>query len=246
MTKRETLGMAIRHWPTFLNGVRKHNKLMKKNAMLEEKYMLLSSILEKLHKFSKVNINTYGMENLADKRPGSLFMGNHQGQADGPVIFTALKDHPTSCLMNKTIKDNLFFQYVINLVEAELLDTTNLRSQLATYNNMVSNMNDGKSYIIFPEGKHDNNKNELLEFNTGCLTVAYKSKATIYPFCLYDAWKLYNTSYNGKDLNAECHFLTPIYYDEYKDLSKKELCDLLKNRIQNKLNEIKREKGEML
>jgi 1-acyl-sn-glycerol-3-phosphate acyltransferase len=47
--------------------------------------------------------------------------------------------------------------------------------------------------------------------------------------------------YNGKEigrLKTEVHFLKPINYDEYKELNTHQIAELVKTRIQEKLDEI--------
>lgn len=245
MKKRKLTYVIFRHSPTLLRWMRKCKKYEKKDAPIEKKHRFAIKVIDKLHKIFKVKIKVTGLENIPKDLGGCVFMGNHQGQDDGPVVLSSLRDYTVSVLMNKTILDNLFFKKVTFLLNGLLLDHTDLKQQLEVYKELAKNVEAGSRYIIFPEGKHDNNKNELLEFNTGCLTPVIKAKADIYPFCLYDTWPIFNDDYKQKGhINCECHFLEPIKYREYEGLKKPEIIELIKNRIQNKLNEIKLEKGE--
>lgn len=245
MKKRKLTYVIVRHSPTLVRWLRKCKKYEKKNASSEDKHKFAIKVVDKLHKIFKVNIKVTGLENIDKDVKGCVFMGNHQGQDDGPVVISALRDYNVSCLMNKTILDNMFFKKITFLLDGLLLDHTDLKQQLDIYKQMAANIESGTRYIVFPEGKHDNNKNELLEFNTGCLTPVLKSKADIYPFCLYDTWPIFNEQYEQKGyINCECHFLKPIRYEEYQKMKKPEIIGLLKNRIQEKLDEIKKEKGE--
>ena len=88
---------------------------------------------------------------------------------------------------------------------------------------------------------YDDNHNELQDFQTGCLKFLYKTKSTIVPICLYDTYKVFGTN-SLKPVTCEIHYLAPILYSEYKDLSKVELAELVKSRIQEKLDEIKKRK----
>ncbi len=245
MKKRKLTSVILKNSPTLIRWLRKCKKLEKRNAPLEEKHKFAIKVIDRLHKIFKVNIKVTGLENIPADVKGCVFMGNHQGQDDGPVVISALRDYTVSCLMNKTILDNLFFKKVTFLLNGLLLDHTDLKQQLEVYKELADNVLNGTRYIIFPEGKHDNNKNELLEFNTGCLTPVIKSKTDIYPFCLYDTWPIYDDNYKQKGfINCECHFLEPIKYETYQNMKKPEIIALLKSRIQEKLDEIKKEKGE--
>lgn len=47
-----------------------------------------------------------------------------------------------------------------------------------------------------------------------------------------------------RKVTTQVHYLKPIPYEEYKDLRKNELCDLVKERIQNKLDEVLKKRLE--
>ena len=59
---------------------------------------------------------------------------------------------------------------------------------------------------------------------------------------LYDSYKVFSIS-SLKKIYPEVHYLKQITYDEYKDLSKKELADLIKTRMQEKIDELNKLKG---
>ena len=61
-------------------------------------------------------------------------------------------------------------------------------------------------------------------------------KCPIVPIAIYDTYKVFNVN-SLKKVTCEVHYLDPIYYDEYKELSKPEIAALIKSKIQAKLEE---------
>ena len=60
--------------------------------------------------------------------------------------------------------------------------------------------------------------------------------------CL-DSYKALNGN-SLKKCTTQIHYLTPILYEEYKDLKKTEISELVKSRIQTKLDEILEERDK--
>ena len=42
-------------------------------------------------------------------------------------------------------------------------------------------------------------------------------------------------------MKTQVHFLEPIYYEEYKDMNTKQIADMVKNKIQDKLDCLSKE-----
>ena len=57
------------------------------------------------------------------------------------------------------------------------------------------------------------------------------------PVALYDTYKVYNEN-SLKKTECSVTYLPPIYYEEYKDLSKREIADLVKLRIEEAIDKI--------
>ena len=104
-------------------------------------------------------------------------------------------------------------------------------------NEVAKEVENGRKYILFPEGKFDNKKkNSLIEFKSGCFKICLKSKVPIVPVVLIDSYKPYNSWCLGK-IQTQVHYLKPIFFDEYKELSTHEIAELVKNMIASKIEE---------
>lgn len=96
----------------------------------------------------------------------------------------------------------------------------------------------GRNFLIFPEGGYTDNKNELQEFQAGCFSCSLQSKTPIVPVALFDSYKSMNSN-TFERVDTQVHFLKPILYSEYGELKKKEVAELVKSRIAERMAQIK-------
>lgn len=217
----------------YMDKIEKENKLN-----LDERFAYAQKVLKRYHDSAKIQVISTGLEQLPADLKGCLFYGNHQGAEDCPAILSTLKDFTTSYLIDKVQEKNKYMKYVLDLLKAKALDMTDLKAQLQTYQEMAEEIvSENRRFIIFPEAGYLDNKNSLLEFHTPCFMPAIKSHCPVIPFCLYDSWKVFEDT-TLKPLTVECHILKPIYYEEYKGMTKQDLAKLVKDRIQEKLDEL--------
>ena len=145
--------------------------------------------------------------------------------------------------MEKKQGTRVVAKQTIQLCDGVLLDLDNPRKQLEQLSELAQKVKSGRGFLIFPEGKWGNNKNNLQKFNAGCFRCSYESQSVVIPVAIIDSYKGLNGN-SLKKVTTQVHFLKPIMYDEYKDMKRNELCDLVKQRIQDKIEEVlkKREK----
>lgn len=215
------------------------DKIERKNLLsLDERYAYAQSILSRYHKSAKINVLSTGIEQLPSDLKGCIFYGNHQGAEDCPAILHTLKDFTTSYLIDADTAKKGYMKYVLHLLKAKPLDMEDLRSQVQIYHEMADEIEqEGRRFIIFPEAGYQNNHNSLIDFHTPCFMPAIKSHCPIIPFCLYDSWKAFEDK-TLKPITVQCHILKPIYYEEYKGMTKQDLAKLVKEKIQEKLDEL--------
>ena len=85
-----------------------------------------------------------------------------------------------------------------------------------------------------------NNKNKVCDFKAGSFKIALKSKAPIIPIALIDSYKVFNSFHIGP-ITTYVHYLKPITYEEYKDMKTTDIAALVKQRIQEKIDEVSAE-----
>lgn len=203
----------------------------------EQKYNYLNKVVKNVAKKSRVTINVEGLENLP-KDNGYVMYANHQGKFDGLAII-GTHEMPLSVVIKKSRSNFLLVKQAMNLVNAKFLDISDLRETVKLFNDVSKEINEGVNYLIFPEGIYGDNKNNLQTFNTGCFGFVQRAKCPIVPVMLYDTYKVYNVN-SFKKVSCYVHYLKPILHEEYKDLNKRELADLVKSRIQKAIDEFKK------
>lgn len=182
-------------------------------------------------------ITTYvtGQDNLP-KQGGYIMYANHQGKYDALGI---LSSHAETCtlVMDKETSESLINNLFINLIKGKRLDKKDPRQQVKIIQEIVEEINQGRRYLLFPEGGYTDNKNHLQEFHNGSFKIPLMTKCPIIPVVVFDSYRAF-TENSLRRVKTQVHFLDPIYYEEYSDMRTKELCDLVYDRMYRKLNEI--------
>lgn len=223
---------AVRIYTTMRKMLKKRDEIP-----FNERYEYCMKVIDIINKGGRTKPIFVGLENIPSGT--TMFVSNHQGRYDGIGIYSAIKDKPTSFLaLKSTMQAPMYYEF-FKLLESVYIDDGNIRSQVYAINKMTTMLKEGRNFIVFVEGEYHDNRNELQEFKTGALKAAYDSHVDITPTVLYDSWKVYSIS-SLKIIEPEIHFLKPIKYEKYKDMSRKELADYIKNLMQIKLDELNR------
>ena len=217
----------------YMNHPEKYNR--------EDKYRLAQHIMDHMRRRGRTKTEVFGLDNLPNDT-GYIIYPNHQGKYDALGIML-YHDEPMGVLMEKKQSEKIVAKQVIDLVEGKRLDFDDSRQQLRVLNEIGHEVAAGRKYLIFPEGKWSDNKNKLQKFNSGCFRCSIASKTPIVPCVLVDSYKALNGN-SLKKCTTQIHYLTPILYEEYKDLKKTEISELVKSRIQTKLDEILEERDK--
>lgn len=176
----------------------------------------------------RIHTDVYGAENLP-KEGGYVMYANHQGKYDALGIISV---HPSPCtIMIDEKRSHLFMtDQFITLLKGSRLDRTDMRNQLKTILEVVAQVKAGRRYIIFPEGGYSHNKNDVHEFLPGAFKCAMKSQSPIIPVALIDSYKPFGVN-SLRRVKTQVHFLTPICYEDYKEMTTREVSELTRTRI---------------
>lgn len=229
----------------FLNSIRFVYliPLMRKMAKKPEKYSeeqcyrLARHLVRTMKVTGGIRTKAFGMENLPEEG-GYMMYPNHQGKYDVYGIVS-VHDKPCTVVMDKEKSYYPFVTELVDMLHAKRLDKKDVRQGLTVIKQVAEEVANGRRYILFPEGKYvTKNKNTMGEFKNGCFKISLMSKTPIVPVVLVDSYKVFNGFYIGGLIKSQVYFLPPIPYEEYKDLKTHEIADLVKGRIQEKLDEI--------
>lgn len=202
----------------------------------EERYQLAKHCVKLMKRTGAISTKAYGLENLPQDG-GYIMYPNHQGKYDALGIVHTHKK-PCSIVMDKAKSNTILVKEFIDLLGGKRLDKKDPRQALGIINEVAEEVKNGKRFILFPEGGYEfNNRNTIGEFKPGCFKIALKSKMPIIPVALIDSYRVFNSYWIGP-VRTQVHYLAPIFYEEYKNLRTVEIADLVKSRIQEKLDEI--------
>lgn len=200
----------------------------------EEHLKMLKYITERANKGGNVTIDAHGIENLP-KEDGFMLFPNHQGMYDMLAIINVIP-RPVSVVIKKEAAGVPFLKQVISCIRGYALDREDIRQGMQVILNVSKDVKNGKNFVIFAEGTRSRNGNQLLEFKGGSFKAATKAKAPIVPVALIDSFKPFDTN-SIEAVTVQVHFMEPLYYEDYKDMKTNEIATLVKEKIQNKINE---------
>lgn len=205
---------------------------------MQEKFEFLKLIVFHANRAGRVIIDAHGRENLPEKN-GYIMFPNHQGLFDVLAIMDC-NTPPFSVVMKKEVKDVFFLKQVFQMVKAIAIDRDDVRQSMQVILQVAKEVQEGRNFIIFPEGTRSKNKNELLPFKGGSFKSAIRAKAPIVPVALIDSYKPFDISSIEK-VTVQVHFLKPMYYEEYKDMKSTEIATEVRTRIEKVIKENTRE-----
>ncbi|MBQ7636560.1 MAG: 1-acyl-sn-glycerol-3-phosphate acyltransferase, partial [Lachnospiraceae bacterium] len=184
---------------------------------------------------SFIKTRVFGAEKLPSEG-GYIMYSNHQGKYDALGIFYA-HDKPCSVVMDEKKSHMVLTRQIMSLCDGKTLVLNDPRSGLKTILEMAEEAEMGRKFLIFPEGGYHHNHNSLQDFKPGCFKASLKSKTPIVPIALVDSYRAYEGFAFGF-ITTQVHFLDPIPYEEYKDMKTPEIAEMVRGRIEAKINEV--------
>ena len=196
---------------------------------LAEHFKILRYIVAHANKGGNVKIESYGKENIP-KEDGFMFFPNHQGMYDVLAIVEACS-HPFSVVAKKEVENVQFLKQVFKCMKAYTMDRSDVRQAMKVITAVSKEVENGRNYLIFPEGTRSKNGNHVQEFKGGSFKAATKAKCPIIPVALIDSFKPFDTN-SIEPVTVQVHFLKPMLYEEYKDMKTNEIAAEVKRRIE--------------
>ena len=176
----------------------------------------------------RIHTNAYGIENLPSDG-GYIMYANHQGKYDTLGIIS-VHQKPCTVMMDEQRSHLLLADQFITLLKGCRLDKRDMKSQMKAILSVTEQVKNGRRYIIFPEGGYYKNQNNVKSFLPGSFKCAMNAKSPIVPVALIDSYKPFGVN-SLKKVTTQVHFLEPLYYDTYKDMTSREISELVRNKI---------------
>ena len=199
-----------------------------------ERWQHIQYILNLAVKGGNIDLKLTGLENIP-RDEAFMMYANHQGLFD-VVAIAATCDVPLGAVLKKELYDVPFLHQIALCTKSYAMDREDVRQSLTVIQNVTEEVKNGRNYLIFPEGTRSKLGNRMQEFHGGSFRCATKSKCTILPVALVDSFKVLDQK--GSDpVTVQLHYLKPIPYEEYAGLKPAEVAALVKQRIQEKIDE---------
>ena len=199
-----------------------------------EKWGHIQHILRLAIKGGNIDLQLTGLENIPAEN-GFMMYANHQGMFD-VLAIAATCDAPLGAVLKKELYDIPFLHQIAVCTKSFAMDREDVRQSLTVIQNVTEEVKNGRNYLIFPEGTRSKQGNQMLEFHGGSFRCATKSKCPILPIALVDSYKVLDQK-GSAPVTVQLHYLKPIAYEEYAGMKPAEVAALVKQRIQEKIDE---------
>ena len=200
----------------------------------EEKYRHIQFILKRAIIGGNVDLKVTGLENIPEEN-GFMLYSNHQGMFD-VLAIAATCNNPIGAVLKKELYDVPLLHQIAVCTKSFAMDREDVRQSLTVIQGVTEEVKKGRNYLIFPEGTRSKLGNQMLEFHGGSFRCATKSKCPIVPIAVIDCFKVLDQK-GSKPVSVQIHYLKPIYYEEYAGMKPAEVAELVKSRIQAKIDE---------
>lgn len=182
-----TIIWFIYFWVSLILLIPARLKLKKMNneERIEEKDRLVDKAVkhwaDSLLKLAGCEVEVIGEENVPKDR-NVLFVSNHQGNFDIPVLIKHL-EKPKGFIAKKELAKLPMVSNWMESMNCVFMDRDNLRESIKAIKEGTEILKSGYSLVLFPEGTRSKDGN-LGEFKAGGLRLATKSKTDIVPITI--------------------------------------------------------------
>ena len=130
----------------------------------------------------------YGRVSL---KGGVMLSANHRSLLDPVIVHTAFPSARMNCLATKDLFNTKTKKVFFNLMNCICVDKENFT--LSAFHEVVSRLEDGKTVVIFPEGRlYSDSEDTIHAFKSGAVLMAYKGKKPILPIYIVKREKWYH------------------------------------------------------
>lgn len=198
------------------------------------RYRHIQTIMHRAIRGGNIRLTVTGQENIP-AQGGFMIYANHQGMFDALAI-AATCDRPLGVVLKQELYNIPFIHQVCRCTQSYAMDREDVRQSLTVIRSVTEQVQQGRPYVIFPEGTRSRRGNEMLEFHGGSFRCAVKSKCPIVPVALVDSFRVLDEK-GSKPVSVQIHYLSPIPYEVYGQLNTTQVAQLVKDRIQEVLDQ---------
>ncbi len=183
----------------------------------------------KANRAGKVTIVSKGIEHLPEQN-GFILFPNHQGLFD-MLAFLESCPAPFAFVIKKEASKIILLKQVIAATGSIAINREDIRQSMEVIQTMTEEVKRGRNFLIFAEGTRSKEGNKILDFKGGSFKSAVRAKCPIVPCALVNAFKPFDEK-SIKPVEVHVIYLSPLYYQEYKDMKTTQIAEEVKRRIQ--------------
>lgn len=195
----------------------------------ETKYKHIQYIFQRAISSGNIDLQVHGTEHIPEKS-GFMLYANHQGLFD-ILALVASCNKPIGAVLKKELYHLPLLKQMSDCTYSYPMDREDIRQSMTVIQSVTKEVQNGRNYLIFPEGTRSRNENELLEFHSGSFKCALKAQCPILPVALIDSYKVLDEK-GSKPVTVQLHYLEPIAYEEYKGSNTTELATMVRSKIE--------------
>lgn len=182
-----------------------------------------------------VTTNVSGKEHIPEGPV--VFVANHQGYFDIPLMITQL-DQPHPIIAKKEIKKLPMIRSWMEELHCIFIDRKDPRQSMDCLKSAQKLLQEGYSVVIFPEGTR-NKGGELLEFKSGGVRIAVKTKLPIVPVCIQGSHRVMEKNNMWiRPAKVSIQILPPIYTEALSKEDTRLLSEQLRGKMLETLAEM--------
>jgi len=185
---------------------------------------------------TNMRVSVVGKENLPQD-PGFSIYSNHTSMMDISVLMYKLYEYPIAFLEKEIVKNLFLVGKWTPPLGCITIDRDNDRKGAEAIINVIKNVRNGSTMVIFPEGTRSREIGTLLEFKQGSFRVALKSKAPLVPITIVKP-KNYNSIKWPFKKRITLVIHKPIPFEELSTMKSLELSQKVEDIIRSSLNTI--------
>lgn len=208
-----------------------------KKVSFEEAFTIVKKVTKKANHAGRVTIEAHGLENIP-KENGFILYPNHQGLFD-VLVFLDSCPNSFAFVIKKEASKIILLKQVVDALGSYAIDREDIKQSMQVINQVAEEVKEGKNFIIFPEGTRSRNGNKLLDFKGGSFKSATKAKCPIVPCALINSFIPFDEN-SIRPITVKVIYLSPMYYNEYKEMKTIEIAAEVKRRIEAAIAEYNR------
>lgn len=177
----------------------------------------------------------YGADNLKDG--AALLCANHTSFYDPPIVAIS-SPYEVHFLARESLFKAWGFGALIRTLNSHPVSGD--ASDIAVIKTVISLLKSGKKIVLFPEGARSDT-NTLAEIRPGVGLFVMKAHAPIVPIYISGAFGIWNRLRKLPKLKGRtaCVFGTPIRYEEFLEMDKREAQKKIAERLYNSINALR-------